>query len=144
MSLQVIVSIVVSLMSDDDYKKVGFDARIQYYGVLKNEMVRAAYASFVGDNHSRYRSLRTMFTMVRPYIRKVDYEALHKLFDSVNQYLSSQVDRRFSNSVNSKIYTLLTEIDDELHMSARDMFLPTADREADDVDWDKWMRESDL
>lgn len=129
---------------DDDYKKVGYDARLQYYEVLRKLMIEASRAALMGDHPLWYKGLRLIYSMIKPYIRKVDVNELDDLFLKANNLLLSRIDNRYSNSVNNKVYSLLTLIDDRLHISARDMFLPTADREADDIDWDEFLRGSDL
>jgi hypothetical protein len=132
-----------------EFQKPTFDARIQYYELLRAILHEGKKAAVMSDLMGWYRCLHITYNMVCPYIEPAENTLLREqLFVARNKILQLYHPRVGSHNMKlqneMKIDKMLMELDENIHKAARRMMLPLEQTSTGEFDMERFMRESDL
>lgn len=121
-------------------KSTGYDARLQFLEVLGSIMRAKAVAVANNDSYMQERLLRQMLYMMRPFIKPSQYDELIQSLNIAKKFLAKK-DPRFSYYIEKN----LDAADSMIYERTAHVLLPVkTDDMQEDIDWEKFMRESDL
>lgn len=127
--------------------KVGFDARLQYYDVLKKFMLHQKLSALTGDLSMWYRGLNILFNMVYAYINEKDRalieERLLRLESSLRAYNGGTNNYTQRLMIQRRIEKELLSIERLIHMAARTLFLPVKEETIGGFDDSEFLSRSD-
>lgn len=131
------------------FQKTTFDARIQYYELLRNILSEGKKAAILGDLFGWYRCLRATFVMVSPYIEPELQKDLRDKLGTAKQRIFQLYHHRDQSSKvkllnDERMDELLFTIDEQLHNAAKSMFLPLEAQNLESFNLESFQRKSDL
>lgn len=135
---------------DRAFKKSSHDARDKYFDVLKAWMVAYARAMLSKEYDGAVLCLRSQYNLVAPYCRPLPGVDIKKQLVvaeqlSVELHGMNRKDPAFQHSVLRKralLVSLLTALDENIRLFARDLQLPTSEEST--MDAESILDESDL
>lgn len=128
---------------DEDITKVEYDARQQYYIILRGYLANIASASAMGEHSAWLRLLRGMFNLVNPFISRKDSEYIKKQMVFLSKQRSSIDGYRINEKqLQAFMDDRLNEITEKLYMSCRHLLVPVRMATMDDFDEDEFLRQS--
>lgn len=124
--------------SVESEEKVAYDARLIYYDVLKKVLEASKIAGMNGNYLMKYRGLREIYSMVKAYINVAEKEKIDDKLARVRSQINSLgvIKQGFKGRFINQIELDLQDIEDDLHMAAKTIFLPVGSGSTDEVDWD--------
>lgn len=124
---------------DERADKPHYDARLQYYAVLKSAMDAQVVAMINNDYFLLERSLRQLLSMVRKFTKIVDYNQMRDNLNKAKRYLLMN-----NSSYDYYIDKLLEEVQEEIYYKAAQVFLPFSEDVNEEFDMDEFLRGSGL
>lgn len=135
-------------MGKEEFQRPVFDARIQYYELLRKLLEYGKQVGIKGNLTEWYRSLHETYNMVHAYIEPADAREIKSHLDKARQHIFG-LDRRIFPTQNAKLqyrYRIdeeLLVIDGAIHKAAKHMFLPLENQHGE-FDLNRFLKESDL
>lgn len=121
-------------------KSTGYDGRLQYLEVLGGCMRSITEAVNNNNHYLLERNLRQALYMMRAFIKASQYDTLISKLDKAKNLLELR-DRRMISFIDKN----LDYVNSYLYERSAHVLLPVStDEAAEDIDWEKWMKESDL
>lgn len=140
--------------ADESTKKPSHDARLQYYRVLEYVMLNMKSAALLGNYLGWYRTLREFHIMIVGYVPGSKLDGIKERFAMAKHLLDKQLgmstynrDRVVQTAQQYRVAEmdeLFFDIEERLHVAARDMMLPTKVEELLAFDEEAFLRDSDL
>jgi hypothetical protein len=128
------------MTTEDIAKSTGYDGRLQYLEVLGSCM--SSITAAVNDNnpYSLERNLRQAIYMMRAFLKKKQFDDLVEKLNKAKKMIDHG-DKRFNRSIDKH----LDYVNSYLYDRAAHVLLPISNNDnEEDIDWEKWMAESDL
>jgi hypothetical protein len=129
---------------EDKVEKPGYDARLQYYDVLKDHLTVLATASYSNDYANWIRSLRALRSMTYSFMDSKSGDAIKVKLVQAEKYYNMYISR---DSILSErlLVSTLEDATDLLHKSAKHMFLPGGiGVDTNDLSMEEFFKGSDL
>jgi hypothetical protein len=129
------------------YTKPGYDARLQYYEVIKKYMINISNAQYYGDFASWIRLLLGMYSLLKGYVDPEKAKDIKdKLIKIRKQHNVTNPDKVISSAhkktLNNVLDIKLQEITEDIYVCAKHMFLPISEETEEDFDENVFTRES--
>ena len=134
----------------DDVEDVGekpsYDARLEYYKVMKAYMMALAKSSLMDDANTTLRMLWGLFSMVKPYIKKSDAETLKEKLVRIRHQLraSAKTPATSKSIILARIDDELQDMQEELFMASKYIMLPVGGDKVTEFNEQDFLRGSDL
>lgn len=140
--------------AEESSKKPSHDARLQYYRVMEYVMLNMVSSSLLGNYEGWYRTLRSFYNRIVAYVPPSKLDGIKQRFALAKHLLDKQREMGSYNRDRvvqaaqqcrvSEIDELFFDIEERLHVAARDMMLPTKVEELLAFDEEAFLRDSDL
>lgn len=130
----------------EDFTKPGFDARMEYYKVVREYMVNIAKAQYESNISGWIRLLLGLFALVKGYLKPDDAKKIKEELRSVSIKLDN-TKRSYSASnavVMINVDRQLQNLTEDIYSAAKHMLLPIKDNEDDTFDEDAFTKGSDI
>ena len=124
----------------DSIIKPSFDGRQHFYKILGDYQITLAEARYFNDYVTMEKSLRGFLQMVNPYIKTAESKTIKTLLDQTKKFLKPQFIKIFSDYIE----TLLDKATFKLFVVSKHMLLPFSEDDDGEMDWEQFMKESDL
>lgn len=136
------------MVKQEEFQRPTFDARIQYYELLRKLLEYSKQVGITGQLSEWYRSLHEVYNMVHAYIDPEQAILIKSQLDMVRNKIFLLERRRFQTNESRlqfryRIDDALLRIDEHLHKSAKRMFLPL-ETNGRTFDIHRFTEESDL
>ena len=136
------------LKEETSYSKPGYDGRLQFYDIWKENMKIIALASYYADYPTWFNAIKQMYFMAQPYMpcdKAAEVKAkIKKLNNNINMISSKQSSLLHNRMIKNYIQTQLENIQEMLYLYAKHLMLPISDEDESEYDFDEFKRDSDL
>ena len=132
--------------SEDVGEKPSYDARLEYYKVMKAYMMAIAKSTISEGQESTLKLLWGLFSMVQPFIKKEDAQKLKEKMLWTKMQLRGlyRTPANGRSLMTNKIDDELMTIQEDLFMASRYIMLPVDRDEATEFDGNSFNKESNL